>query len=267
MQHHSHGASLPLPIILVLAAGTGYLALAIRQHRSARRWNRWRTISLLCGAALLMLAFSPQLLPFAQDDFRKHMLQHLLMAMLAPIGLVMAAPMTLLLRTLPSHYGRMITRALRTSWLMLLSTPVLAMVLNLGGMGALYFTPLYTAMMLHPALHALVDLHFVAAGCLYTWVIAGPDPSPHRPSVPARLVLLGLAVVIHSVLAQLLYAGWHVAVPASTAQLQQSAELMYYGGDISEMLLAFALVSTWYPTRPQPHPAWPIPAMRDLPAE
>ena len=57
-------------------------------------------------------------------------------------------------------------------------------------------------------------LHFVFAGCLYAWVIAGPDPAPHRPSVPARLVVLGVAVAVHSVLAQLLYGGWFVKVHA-----------------------------------------------------
>ncbi len=161
----------------------------------------------------------------------------------------MAAPVTLVLRTLPSRYGRVITRFLRSPFLQIIANPVVALVLDLGGMAALYFTPLYMAMMMHPALHYLMHLHFVAAGCLYTWVIAGPDPAPHRPSVPVRLVVLGVAVVIHSVLSQLLYSGWHVAVSVPTSQLQHAAELMYYGGDIAEMLLAFALVTTWHPVR------------------
>jgi putative membrane protein len=38
-------------------------------------------------------------------------------------------------------------------------------------------------------------------------------------------------------------------VPAPLAQLQRGAELMYYGGDITEMLLAFALVSSCRPVR------------------
>ncbi len=121
--------------------------------------------------------------------------------------------------------------------------------LDLGGMALLYFSPLYLAMMTHPAWHYLVHLHFVLAGCLYTWVIAGPEPAPHRTSVPARLVVLGVAVLVHSVLAQLLYAGWFVQVPEPTGQLRHAAELMYYGGDIVEMLLAVALVSTWRPAR------------------
>jgi putative membrane protein len=116
-------------------------------------------------------------------------------------------------------------------------------------MAILYFTPLYQMTMTHPALHYVLHLHFLAAGCLYTWVIAGPDFAPQRLSVPARLVVLGVAVIVHSILAQMLYAGMFVAIAAPAAQLQRSAELMYYGSDITEMLLAFALVTTWQPGR------------------
>jgi putative membrane protein len=241
-----------VPILLVLAAAGTYLALAVRQQRRRRHWGWQRPALFLSGCGGLLLGFSPRLLPFAQGDFRNHMLVHLLIGMLAPIGLVMAAPVTLILRTLPACYGKLITGVLRRPALQLVADPVAALVLDLGGMAVLYFTPLYRAMMMHPVLHYLVHFHLIAAGCLYAWIIAGPDPAPHRPSVPTRLLVLGAAVVIHSVLSQLLYAGWHVAVIAPSAQLQHAAELMYYGGDIAEMLLAFALVTSWHPVRNHP---------------
>lgn len=238
-----------VPLIIVAVALSVYLLLALRQRAGARSWSWWRTGLFLSGSALLMWGLMPQFLPFPEGDFRKHMLQHLLIAMLAPIGLVMAAPMTLILRTVPTRVGRTISRVLQSRVLQIVANPVTALVLDLGGMVVLYFTPLYVEMMTSPTLHYLVHFHFVAAGCLYTWVIAGPDPAPHRPSVPARLIVLGIAVIIHSVLSQMLYAGIFVAVPAPAEQLQRGAELMYYGGDIAEMLLAFALVTTWHPVR------------------
>lgn len=246
MPPHSDPSML-VPILLAAILAAAYLLLALRQQAGPRGWSWWRTALFLSGCALLIWGFSPRWLPFPHGDFRKHMLAHLLVAMLAPLALVMAAPMALLLRTLPSRYGRVITRFLRSPLLQIVANPVVALVLDLGGMAALYFTPLYMAVMMHPALHYLVHLHFLAAGCLYTWVIAGPDPSPHRPSVPARLIVLGVAVLIHSVLSQLLYAGWHVGVSAPAWQMQHAAILMYYGGDIAEMLLALALVTTWHP--------------------
>lgn len=177
------------------------------------------------------------------------MLQHLLIGMIAPVGLVMGAPITLVLRTLSPPAARKLVRLMGLQAVQAAANPVSALLLNLGGMAALYLTPLYGRMMSSSLLCYAVHVHFIAAGCLYSWVIAGPDPAPHRPSVPWRLVVLGIAVVFHSVLAQMLYAGWHVAVQASAAERQAAAEWMYYGGDMAEMLLAFAMVTSWQPTR------------------
>ena len=92
-------------------------------------------------------------------------------------------------------------------------------------------------------MHGLVHAHFFAAGYLFAWVIAGPDPAPRRPSVPIRLVVLGFAIAAHAVLSQLLYAGIFVQLPVPAAERQAAGELMYYGGDIAELLLALALVT------------------------
>lgn len=247
---HRHTAGSPFMfvlLILVAAMALLYPVLAIRQHKQGRPWPWTRTAVFLAGCGLLGWGLLPQYLPFAEADFRKHMLQHLFMGMFAPLGLVIAAPVTLLLRTMPALAGRRLSRLLRKSLLRVIANPVTALVINTGGMALLYFTPLYEGIMMRPALHCLLHVHFVAAGCLYTWAIAGPDPGPHRPSVPMRLVVLGAAVVFHSILAQMIYAGALVAVSAPAVQLQHGAELMYYGGDVAEMLLAFALVTTWRP--------------------
>jgi putative membrane protein len=249
MEGHGHTPSMALPLVLLGLLTLLYFgSVAYQTHVARRGWSPWRTASWGSGAAVLALGLMPQYLPFPAGDFRQHMLQHLLLGMLAPLGLVMGAPITLTLRSAPARFGRAIVRVLRSRPIRLWANPITALVLNLGGMAALYFTPLYMAMMTHPGLHYLVHFHFVAAGCLYVWVIAGPDPAPHRLSVSTRLVVLGVAVVIHSIMAQMLYAGWFVAIPVPPDQLRRGAELMYYGGDITEMLLAFAMVSTWRPS-------------------
>ncbi|OLT28502.1 hypothetical protein BJF82_03180 [Kytococcus sp. CUA-901] len=173
------------------------------------------------------------------------MYQHLLIGMYAPLALVLGAPVTLLLRSLPHRYGRVLGRMLGSVPMGVLAHPVTALVLNVGGLYLLYLTPLYQATADHPALHHLVHLHFFLAGYLFAYSIAGPDPAPHRPSVPARLVVLGMAIAGHAVLAQLLYAGVLPHVPAPAHDLKAGADLMYYAGDIAELLLALAMVSTW----------------------
>ena len=248
MGHQAPTMALPLTVLLVITLL--YFAGALRHGAGSTSATTIRRIGLWClGASLLAWGLVPRFLPFPDGDFRQHMLQHLLLGMAAPLGLVMAAPITVLLRNVPLSAGRAITWLLQSRGLQLLANPTTALVLNIGGMAALYFTPLYATMMTSPALHYFVHFHFVAAGCLYVWVIAGPDPAPHRPSVPTRLVVLGVAIILHSAMAQMLYAGIFVTLKAPEWQLQQAAELMYYGGDIIELLLAFAMVSTWRPKR------------------
>lgn len=246
-QGHPGDPSILLSI--VAAATLLYVVLALRQHLGARGWSGWRTASCIAGSALLIVGLLPRLLPFPDGDFRDHMLQHLLIGMIAPLGLVLSAPITLVLRSVPRQWARRLVCLLRTRFVRFVAHPVTALTLNIGGMGLLYFTPLYEAAASSVILHHWVHVHFLIAGCLFAWVIAGPDPAPHRPSVPYRLVVLGIAIFAHATLSQLMYAGMYVSVHAPLAELRGGAELMYYGGDIAELLLAFAMVSTWRPKR------------------
>ncbi|MEO3814109.1 cytochrome c oxidase assembly protein, partial [Sphaerisporangium sp. B11E5] len=216
--------------------------------RQDGRWSPWRTGAFLVGAGVLGLGVAGPVAE-AAADFRGHMVQHLLIGMFAPLGLVLGAPVTLLLRSVPVGVGRRVGGVVRSRVCHLLANPWTALVLSVGGMVVLYCTPLYRVVSGSAVLHHLVHLHFLLAGYLYAWVIAGPDPAPRRPGVPHRLVVLGVAVAVHASLSQLMYAGLLVDVPAPPEQRRGAAELMYYGGDVAELLLAFALVATWRPVR------------------
>lgn len=182
-----------------------------------------------------------------------HAAQHLLLAMLAPLGLVLAAPLTLLLRQLPHRAARRLGRALGAWPVRLLTRPATALLLSSGGLVVLYFTPLYELTTDHEAVHRLVHLHLVAAGTLFAWVIAGPDPAPHRSSVQVRLVVLGVAVAVHASVARLLFAGIGVQVREPLHQMRAAGNLMYFGGDIAELALAVVLLLTWRSGRATTH--------------
>lgn len=246
MSHSGHGGDLAFVLAaLVIAATCVYVPLALFQQRLGKPWSRWRIAAWVSGSVLLLLGLSPSLVPYPSGDFRAHMLSHLLLGMIAPLGLVLSAPVTLLLSSVPRRAARAIVALLRTRFVRFISRPFVALVLNVGGMAVLYFTPLYQLATAKPWLHHMVQVHFILAGYLFAWVIAGPDPAPRRPGVFHRLVVLGVAIVVHATLAQLMYAGAFVAVEAPIAQLRGGAELMYYGGDIADLLLALAMVSTW----------------------
>ncbi|MFD7498992.1 cytochrome c oxidase assembly protein [Streptomyces sp. NPDC059832] len=251
--HHQEPGGLPLevlvPAVFVVLLAGAYLLLATRARRRNRQagWSRWRTGWFLAGCGLLAAALLPPVAQWAHGDFRGHMLQHLLIGMYAPLGLVLGAPVTLVLRNLPSHQGRRLTGLVQSRPAHALAHPVTALVLSVGTLALLYFTPLYNAMSANTGLHGLLHAHFLLAGCLFAYVIAGPDPAPARPGVPVRLVVLGAAIATHALISQLMYGGFGINIHAPVDQVQRGAEIMYYGGDIAELLLALALVATWRP--------------------
>lgn len=242
---------LPLAPLLVLGAILfAYLAAAIRPRRQPRPWSRRRTAWFTVGIGLLALTLSPPLERLAHHDIRGHMIQHLLIGMFAPLGLVLAAPVTLALRTLPVRAARFVTTTLGSRPLRWIAHPATALILNVGGMYLLYLTPIYLATLTNSYLHQVVQIHFLVAGSLFAWAIAGPDSAPHRPGPLTRLIVLFLGIAAHATLAKVMYA---YLLPRGTSysddQIRAAAQLMYYGGDLAELLLAVVLFSTWYRVR------------------
>lgn len=254
MPHHHaelEAAFVAAPLLVLAAFSAAYAWAAHAQRRKGARWSRGRCAAFAAGAALLAVAFAPPLASFAHGDLRGHMAQHLLIGMLAPLGLVLSAPMTLLLRTLSIPAARRTTAFLRSRPVRVLSHPATALVLNIGGMYALYLTPLYAATLASPVLHHLVHAHFLAAGCLFTWaVLAGPDPAPHPARLSVRLGVLFVSMAAHAALGKLMYGYlWPRGTPYAAGETRAAAQLMYYGGDLAEVLLAVALFAMWYRKR------------------
>ncbi|MFI6128920.1 cytochrome c oxidase assembly protein [Micromonospora sp. NPDC051141] len=251
VSHAGHAGGFPATALLPAVMFWAYLAAALRlRDPGGPGWAHRRTVSFGLGTLLVAAGL---LAP--GDDFVGHMWQHLLIGMLAPLALVLGAPVTLLLRTLDRRTARRLIHLLRHPVARVLGHPVTGLLLTAGGLWLLYLTPLYRATLENPLLHPLVQAHFLLSGVLFAWSVAGPDPGPHRPRVPVRLVVLGASVAAHATIAQLLYAGVLVDVPATGAELRAGATLMYYLGDLAEIALALALLATWRPERRAHRPA------------
>ena len=65
-----------------------------------------------------------------------------------------------------------------------------------------------------------------------------------------RVGVLVVSLGLHAFLAKLMYARLlPTGVPFSADEIGEAAVLMYYGGDLAELLLATALFATWYAQR------------------
>lgn len=249
---YTHSTSLLswLPLLMLGAVTLAYLVAARRQWRTRHGWSGWRCSFFLLGSLLLAVAVLPPIMSWAHHDLRGHMVVHLLMGMLAPLPWVLAAPMTLTLRSLPTTTARRLVAILQSLPVRLVAHPVIALLLNIGGMALLYLTPLYAASLNSPFLHHWVHLHFLVAGYLFCWsILAGPDASPHRLGLRFRLGVLFISIAAHALLSKLMYGyRWPRGTDHSVEEIQAAAQLMYYGGDLAELLLAVALLALWLRT-------------------
>jgi putative copper resistance protein D len=188
-------------VIMVALYVKGVIVLTKRGDK----WPVGRTISFALGISVIDFATSGGLGVYAQFSFSYHMLAHMLLSMVAPIGLVLGAPMTLALRTLPQ--GRTPSeRGVRGSLLAALhskvgvfyTNPVVALLIFDGSLFALYFTDLFASMMQSHIGHLFMTLHFLAAGFLFFFVVIGIDPNPRKIPYLVQIVVLFAAMSIHA---------------------------------------------------------------------
>ncbi|MBD7920247.1 cytochrome c oxidase assembly protein [Cellulomonas sp. Sa3CUA2] len=241
-----------VPLVLAVVAAVAYVTATRAYHRGRLRpWRPARTAAWLTGCALVAAAFSPVLV-VVPGDASRHMVQHLLLGMLGPLALALAAPVTLLLGVASPATRRAVGRVLRARPVHVLAHPVTAAVLHVGGMAALYLTPLYALTTRSAGAHAFVHAHFLLAGYLFAWALAGPDPAPRRPGTATRVAVLVVTGGAHAALAKLLYAHADRLPPGgvhTVAEVEAAAQWMYYGGDVAEVLLAVAVLAGWYRSR------------------
>ena len=238
-----------LPVTWGLTGAAAYVGAARRYRRlRLRRWPVRRSLAWGAGVLLLVAAVAPPLERSA-DQAVAHMAQHLLLGMYAPVLLVLGAPVTLLLGVVDGRTRHDVVRVLHSRTAAVLGHPATAGVLHVGGLLVLYLTPLYALSLRSDAVHLVVHVHFLLAGTLFAWSVAGPDPAPGRPGLLARVGVLVAAGAVHSSLAKFLYSRAGDLPPGaghSVTESQEAARWMYYGGDLGELFLAVALFAGWY---------------------
>lgn len=189
-------------LFLVALVGV-YLAGAIRLWRRGDTWSVLRTLNWVLGVGTLALVTGTGIGTWGMYLFSTHMVQHMVVGMLSPIFLVAAAPITLLLRTLPTQGAG---SGVRKGLLFVLHSPVtkvwcsplVTVSLFVASLYVLYFTPLLDLAMGSHLGHVLMNIHFVGIGILFFGPILAVDPWPRNSSAGARLVEMLIATPFHA---------------------------------------------------------------------
>ena len=195
-------------LVVALAASAGiYLRgwRSLRRHDAAR-WTPWRLCAFLAGLATIYLAVASPIESFADLLLLVHMLQHLLLLMVAPPLIWLAAPLLPMLRGLPKPIRMgivapwMRSPIIRRSFT-LLTHPIAAWPL-FAAVVWLWHTPRgYELALADPQWHVAEHVSFVAAALLFWYPVVSPFPSRPRWSRWIVVPYLILADVQNTVLA------------------------------------------------------------------
>lgn len=192
-----------LAIVGLLAAF--YTCGLVVLHRRGVAWPVGRTLSWFIGLIIVAWATFGGLGAYSHVLFSAHMVSHMMLSMVAPIFLILAAPMTLALRTLPGPRQageiaprQMLVAFLHSNFSRFFTHPIVGPALFVGSLYGLYFTNVFTTLMGSHWGHSVMELHFLAVGTLYYYVIIGIDPSPRNLPHFVRFGVLMVTIPFHA---------------------------------------------------------------------
>lgn len=194
----------PLFLVGGIIAAALYIAGVVRLRSRGDRWSWGRTISWLLGVIAVIWATNSGIAVYSPVSFSIHMLQHMTLSMIAPILLVMGTPITLALRALhPAPAGRRGPRewiiwGIHTPFTRFITHPLWVLLVFTIGLYGLYYTPLFGWLMGSHLGHLFMQVHFLLAGYLFSYVVLGLDPAPRVLAPWLRMLLVLIAMSLHS---------------------------------------------------------------------
>ncbi|MEE9286058.1 MAG: cytochrome c oxidase assembly protein [Dehalococcoidia bacterium] len=253
----------PTVLLAVLLPGVLY-------GRGMRRWTAqprlmkpWQPYSFYAGLTVVFVALSSPLDALADDLFVMHMVQHLLLLMLAPPLILVGAPTTPVLLGLPRAARQHVVKPLMQSQAVraayrLITAPPVAFGLFVAAAWSWHFAPgAYDAALGNGALHIVQHMTFFGVGMLYWWTIIDPRPLRSRLAYPTRMgfiiatelqnVGLGAALTLQKSLLYTTYAAGPGLWGLSPLDDQQAGGATLWIGGVMMLLLALVVTGlVWF---------------------
>jgi putative copper resistance protein D len=227
------------------------------------KWPWLRTVTWIIGLLVLTYITSGPPSVYGRVLFSAHMVDHMALTMVAPIFLVLGAPVTLALRALPARKDG--SRGLR-EWLLLfvhskfsqvVTHPLFAAANFAGSIVLFYYSDLFGFAMREHVGHELMNLHFTLTGYIFVLSMIGTDPLPRRAPYPLRLLLLLATMGFHAFFGVSIMGGTNLLAAdyfgnlgrtwgASALLDQQTGGAVAWGiGEVPTLLVAIGVAIMW----------------------
>jgi putative membrane protein len=161
---------------------------------------RWRSVAYLGGLAVLAIALMSPIDVLSGQFFFMHMVQHLLLVMIAPPLLWIANPMPIAMWGLPAGLRREVGRGLRPKAvfrraLQTLTTPGLVWLAFVAVLVGWHDPRAYQAALRSDLVHDVEHLSFFITAMLFWWHVTGAAPHIHRRLSAGKRAGYALSVV------------------------------------------------------------------------
>jgi putative copper resistance protein D len=248
----------PLVLVPLVAAAWAYL-WAVRRVDAAHPTNRHpshRTWLFMSGLAAIGLALVSPVEAYEGLLFSVHMVQHMLLELVAAPLLLAGGPITLTLRVARPTVRRRLLAILQSRIVHVVSFPVIAWALFAAVNWGWHFSALYDQALENQLLHYIQHATFLGASLLFWWPVIGADPSPWRLPHPVRLFYLFLAMPQNSFLGVAIMSASTVLYPhyATNARgwgpsplddQKMGGIIMWVVGDIAFLVGMGVVVALW----------------------
>jgi len=248
----------PLPLLAVAMAALGYWWLVRRvESRHPRnpvpRIRHWAWVG---GLAAVVVALASPVETYSGALLTVHMVQHLLLQFVAAPLLLLAAPVTVLLRAVGPNLRRGLLVVLHSRPVRVLTFPLLAWFVFAAVNWGWHLSSGYDLALEVEWVHYAQHLTLFGAALLFWYPVVGADPGPWRLPHPLRLFYLFLAMPQNSFLgvailnaANVLYPHYATTArdwgPSPLVDQQAAGTLMWVWGDVTFLLAMVAVIAAW----------------------
>jgi putative copper resistance protein D len=246
----------PLPALAVLVGGLWYLLAVQQMSKRGDKWPVNRTFFFLLGLLTIFIATQGPLAALDTVLLTTHMVQHMILSMLAPVFLALGAPITLALRTFGPKLRKLLLQVLNSWYVKVISFPMFAGLIYILNPWILYFTSYYENTLQNTLLHNFNHLHFVVVGSIWIWALIGIDPMP-RLGYPIRMFAVFVTLPFHAFLGVTLMNSEHPIAehyyetvvrnwgPTILEDQQMAGGLLWATGDVVGLVLFLTLMIQW----------------------
>lgn len=183
-----------------------------RRPSAVASWRR-PAAYFFAGLGAVSLALMSPIDAFADRSLTTHMIQHLLLTVIAPPLLLLGRPITLAYAAWSSRSRARLARITKSGVARLVGSPAVGFAAFAIVLWVSHLSSIYEAALTDQRLHAAEHAAYVTTALLFWWPVVAADPGARRLSYPGRLLYLFLAMPVMSLLGFLVSTADRVLYP------------------------------------------------------